>query len=280
MPTMSGSSIVPSRPSDPPGSARRALTRPAYGEAGCRAVAERCQAAVPVSVLGEDRANGRLVELRQRRGLRDTSPAAQVGLALAIARSSFVRIVVVALHRIVEHRGNRGVRDGRRVEEDENARPDAGRRQLRHGHPAPAVAHDGEVRTVEPGRADECRDRSGVVAERDLPGPVARSGRGRPGPARRRTGRGRRASAGPIRQKVSDDEVMPWTSRSGGRVGSPHARATNGIPSAPTRSSPGSGGASRIARTAAVRSVAQASIGGGSVTAPNVSRRRVASGSD
>jgi hypothetical protein len=139
-----------------------------------RWIVQGCEAAVPVSVLGQDCADGRLVELRQCGRLREHVARGPGGIGARHRSERFVEIVIVALHRVVEHRGNRGQRHRRRVEEDEHRRPDAGRGQLSHGHPAPAVADDREIPAVEPGRADEGRDRSCVVAERDLPGPVAR----------------------------------------------------------------------------------------------------------
>ena len=150
---------------------------PRTTQIGMPAAAGSARSARPPSQSPLSRRTARaagLVELGQRLGLATgrrppTSRGARCG-----ATSMRLRDVVVGpLGRVVGHLGDERVREGRRVEQDDGRRAEAGDRQGGRRDRAPAVADDLEVVDGEPGRPDEGGDVRGVVAEPMVALPVA-----------------------------------------------------------------------------------------------------------
>ena len=75
-----------------------------------------------------------------------TSPSIPVGVGRPDGGRRLVDVVVGPLVRRRDLRGHEGMREGRRVEQHDRRRSQAGRREGRGGHRAPAVTDDLEVR--------------------------------------------------------------------------------------------------------------------------------------
>ena len=188
------------------------------GTPAATASAQIGESAVPVAVVEQD-GSGRLdVELDQGLGLglhvaRATRPGwPAVSRAIASAM-----LAVRLLGRIAGHRRDALVRDRRRVEEDERGRSDAGARQRRRGHRAPAVTDDLEIRAGQAGRADpggddprRCRGIDG--------GPRQWPVRPWPGRSTATTRRPVAASAGPTRHQIRPRRSRRGSAASGRAV--------------------------------------------------------------
>ena len=93
---------------------------------------------------GQDGADARFVEAGQSLGLGDDI-AVRPRPGPADDRERLVEVVVRALHGVGEHSRDQRQRNGRRFDEDEPGRDEAGRGHPSGRHRAPAVADDPQV---------------------------------------------------------------------------------------------------------------------------------------